>query len=108
MASKGDPKMAFNEGSDDKPKRQLLKKGPLKPPRPRPPGASITQDRPSKDEVTIGAKRCTHGRRDFNPPTKLTGTRRAAEPKVISLAGPMPQPFVNPEDDPFAPISGDL
>lgn len=60
--------MATKKESADKPKRQLLEKGPLKPPRPRPPGASITQDRPSKDEVTIGAKRCRHGRRDFRFP----------------------------------------
>lgn len=77
MASKEDPKMAPKEQPDDKPKRQLLKKGPLKTPRPRPPGASVTQDRPSKDEVTIGAKRCTHGRRDFNPPEADRNTPRS-------------------------------
>jgi len=111
MASKEDPKMISDEkpkmASDQKPKRQLLPKGPLKPPRPRPPGASVTQDRPNKDEVTIGTKRC---RQDPTPTLpELTGTRCAAEYKIISLAGPMPQPFVNPGDDPFAPISsGDL
>jgi hypothetical protein len=99
MTSDENPKWT----SDEKPKRKLLPKGPLKPPRPRPPGASVTQDRPSKDEVTIGAKRCRQGPTPSLP--KLTSTRCAAEYKVVSLAGPMPQPFANPGDDPFAPSS---
>ena len=110
MPSEEQSKLAFDEQpnmtSEEQPKRQLIK-GPLKPPRPRPPGASYTQKRASKDEVTValGYKR---RRQDSTEGTclRLTNMGDAAEYKTINLAGPMPQPFVNPDDgDLFAPLS---